>query len=96
MLDEVVEEIIAGCRRSGADGLLLALHGAMVTGRYADADGEVLRRLEGRLGPDLPIVATLDYHANVSPAMAEYADALVGYQTYPHIDQRGSGWRPRD
>ena len=38
-----------------------------------------------------PIVATLDYHANVSPAMAEHADALIGYQTYPHVDQREKG-----
>ena len=78
-------------RRSGADGLLLALHGAMVTGRYADADGEMLRRLRVELGPELPIVATLDYHANVSAAMAEHADALIGYQTYPHVDQRERG-----
>ncbi len=91
VLDEVVEGIIRGVRRSDADGLLLALHGAMVTARYADADGEVLRRLRTELGPELPIVATLDYHANVSAAMAEYADALVGYQTYPHVDQRERG-----
>ncbi len=63
----------------------------MVARSYPDADGEVLRRLRGLLGEDLPIVTTLDYHANVSPAMAEHADALVGYQTYPHVDQRGIG-----
>ena len=90
IFDEIVEEIADGCRRSSVDGLLLALHGAMVARSYPDADGEVLRRLRGLLGDDLPIVTTLDYHANVSPAMAEHADALVGYQTYPHVDQRGS------
>ncbi len=92
--DEVLDEVVAaiGDATSGsADGLLLALHGAMVTARHADADGEVLRRLRARLGPGLPIVATLDYHANVSTAMAEHADALIGYQTYPHIDQREKG-----
>jgi len=91
VLDEVVEGIIQRVRQSGADGLLLALHGAMVTARYADADGEVLRRLRAELGSELPIVATLDYHANVSADMAEYADALIGYQTYPHLDQRERG-----
>ena len=91
VIDEVVEEIVDGCRRASADGLLLALHGAMVSRRHLDADGEVLRRLRAALGEGLPIVATLDYHANVSPAMAENADALVGYQTYPHIDQRSRG-----
>jgi microcystin degradation protein MlrC len=88
VLDEVVETIIQGVRQSGADGLLLALHGAMVTARYADADGEMLRRLRVELGSELPIVATLDYHANVSAAMADHADALIGY---PHVDQRERG-----
>ncbi len=91
VLDEVTSGIIEDCRRRPIEGLLLALHGAMVTPRHPDADGEVLRRIREALGPDLPIVASLDYHANVSPAMAEHADALVGYQTYPHVDQRERG-----
>jgi microcystin degradation protein MlrC len=90
VLDEVVAEI-GDSARGAVDGLLLALHGAMVTARHSDADGEVLRRLRATLGPSLPIVATLDYHANVSAAMVEHADGLVGYQTYPHIDQRAKG-----
>jgi microcystin degradation protein MlrC len=90
VLDEAVAEIGARARGS-ADGLLLALHGAMATAQYPDADGEVLRRLRATLGPDLPIVVTLDYHANVSPAMAGHADAMIGYQTYPHVDQRAKG-----
>lgn len=91
VIDEVVDAIRLGCRRSSADGLLLALHGAMVSSRHPDADGEVLRRLRAALGPGFPIVASLDYHGNVSPLQAESADALVGYQTYPHIDQRERG-----
>jgi microcystin degradation protein MlrC len=91
VLDEVVDGIATRVRQSGADGLLLALHGAMVTQRHADGDGAVLSRLRTKLGPELPIVATLDYHANVSAEMAENADALVGYQTYPHVDQRDRG-----
>jgi microcystin degradation protein MlrC len=91
MIEWAAERIIEGCRRGAADGLLLALHGAMVTPRHPDADGEVLRRLRIALGPDFPIVASLDFHGNVSPAMVEHADALVGYQTYPHVDQRACG-----
>ena len=91
VLDEVVAEIASGCKRSSADGLLLALHGAMVTHSHPDADGEVLRRLRGLLGDSFPIIASLDFHGNVSPMMAENADALVGYQTYPHVDQREIG-----
>jgi microcystin degradation protein MlrC len=91
VLDEVVDRIVADCRATHIDGLLLALHGAMVTPRHASADTEVLRRVREALGPVLPIVATLDFHANCSPRMADYANALIGYQTYPHVDQRQKG-----
>lgn len=91
VIDEVVGEIIDGCERSRADGLLLALHGAMVSRSHPGADGEVLRRLRRALGEGMPIVATLDFHGNVAAVMAEDADALIGYQTYPHIDQRQIG-----
>jgi microcystin degradation protein MlrC len=93
--DDVVDEVVAGIidevRHGQADGLLLALHGAMVTARHHDADAEVLRRLRGALGARLPIVTTLDYHANVAPDMTELSNALIGYQTYPHVDQKQCG-----
>src|SRR3954454_22010188 len=50
VIDEVVGVIIGGCRSASVDGLLLALHGAMVSRRHLDADGEVLRRLRDALG----------------------------------------------
>ncbi len=70
----------------GADGVLLALHGAMVTEDCADAEADLLRAVRVLVGPHVPIVATLDSHANVSPAMVALADALIGYTTYPHVD----------
>ncbi|MDE0089738.1 MAG: M81 family metallopeptidase [Candidatus Poribacteria bacterium] len=73
------------------DGLLLALHGAMVVESYPDGDGEVLRRLREIFGESLPIVVTLDHHANVSQQMVDYSTALVIYKTNPHIDQRQRG-----
>ena len=91
VLDEVVEKIISMCQEQPIDGLLLALHGAMVTPKFPSADTEVLRRVRNALGTKLPISVTLDFHANCAPQMAEYANALVGYQTYPHIDQRQRG-----
>ena len=72
-------------------GLLLALHGAMVVESYPDGDGEVLRRLRESFGQSLPIVVTLDHHANVSQQMVEKSTALVIYKTNPHIDQRQRG-----
>ena len=73
------------------DGLLLALHGALVAENYPDGDGEILRRLRETLGRDLPIVVTLDQHANVSEQMVAESTALVIYKTTPHIDQRQRG-----
>ena len=73
------------------EGVLLALHGAMVTESYPDGDGEVLRRLRDALGRDIPIVVTLDQHANVSEQMVAESTALVIYKTTPHIDQRQRG-----
>jgi microcystin degradation protein MlrC len=68
------------------DGVLLALHGAMVTDDHVDAEGDLLRGVRAIVGPHTPIIATLDSHANISNAMVETADALVGYTTYPHVD----------
>ena len=73
------------------EGLLLALHGALVVESYPDGDGEVLRRLRDTLGRDFPIVVTLDQHANVSEQMVAESTALVIYKTTPHIDQRQRG-----
>ena len=73
------------------EGLLLALHGAMVVESYPDGDGEVLRRLRDAFGQDFPIVVTLDQHANVSEQIVAESTALVIYKTTPHIDQRQRG-----
>jgi microcystin degradation protein MlrC len=73
------------------DGVLLALHGATVVEDYPDADGEMLRRIRTDVGPDLPIVVTLDLHANVSREMVELSTAIVMYQSNPHLDQQERG-----
>jgi microcystin degradation protein MlrC len=68
------------------DGVLLALHGAMAADGALDADGEIVRRVRRVVGPDVPIAVELDFHANVSRALVEQVDILVGYDTYPHLD----------
>jgi microcystin degradation protein MlrC len=75
------------------DGVLLHLHGAMVVDSYEDGEGELLARLRRILGPDVPIVVTLDLHANVTQQMADYASALIAFRTYPHIDQYERAWQ---
>ncbi len=67
-------------------GVLLALHGAMVSKEHRDADGELLALARRVVGASVPIVATLDLHANISHRMVNCADLLIGYHTYPHVD----------
>lgn len=76
-----------------ADAVLLALHGAMVAEGAPDVEGEVLRAVRARIGPGVPLVATLDLHANVTRLMVEQADALVLYHTAPHVDVFETGQR---
>src|SRR5215831_3913578 len=75
------------------DGALLHLHGAMVSDSHEDAEGEFLARLRNRLGAEAPVVVTLDLHANVTQRMADNANALIAYRTYPHIDQYERAWQ---
>jgi len=81
-------------RAHGAvDAVYLDLHGAMVAEHVDDADGEILRRVRNAVGPDVPLVASLDFHANLSRQMTRAATALVSYRTYPHVDMADTGAR---
>ena len=75
------------------DAVYLDLHGAMVAEHIDDADGETLARVRKAVGPDVLIVASLDFHANVSAQMVEQADGLVSFRSYPHIDMTETGAR---
>jgi len=89
--EELVGRMLARVEESEPlDGLLVAPHGATVSEEYRDADGEWLRRLRKQVG-NVPIVGTLDAHANLSPAMVENCNALIAYRTNPHLDQRQRG-----
>jgi microcystin degradation protein MlrC len=93
VLEEMTAHIAAEIQRQRPDGLLLALHGAMVAESYPDGDGEVLSRLRRALGSDFPIIVTLDLHGNLSPRLIEHCHAAVAYRTCPHVDQRECGRR---
>jgi microcystin degradation protein MlrC len=71
--------------RGRFDGIMLDLHGAMVTERLEDGEGELLRRIR-TIDATTPIAVAYDMHANLYPAMIENATVVAGYRTYPHID----------
>src|SRR6185503_16462884 len=92
--ERVAGELVSRLQQAlPVDGVYLDLHGAMVVETYDDGEGELLRRVRAAVGPGIPIVASLDLHANVTHAMIERADALVAYRTYPHVDMAETGAR---
>ncbi len=90
--DEVCERLCARLRAAmPVDGVFLALHGAATATVDRDPDGTLLRRVREIVGPDVPVLATLDLHCNVSWEMVRQADLLCGYITNPHVDQAERG-----
>ena len=92
--DKIAAKICDGIAEiKSLDGIYLDLHGAMVTQNYQDGEGELLRRIRQLVGPSLPIVVSLDLHANISPAMVELSSAIAIFRNYPHLDMARSGAR---
>jgi len=83
----IVDAVAQGC-----DAVLLDLHGAMVSERFEDGEGELLARMR-RVAPRVPIGVAHDMHANLFPAAARVATSLAGYQTYLHVDMYETGIR---
>lgn len=88
ILDELLDRLRAVLP---VDGVLLVLHGAMMAEGEPDATGEVLRAVRELVGPKVPVVGTLDLHANVTARMVQQATALIGYHTAPHVDAYETG-----
>ena len=92
IFDAVLSEILERVADAGRiDGVLFELHGSMVAEGIDDGDGHILSAIRDLVGPEVPILAQLDIHSNVSRTMIEKADVLVGRETYPEIDQAERG-----
>ncbi len=92
--EALMGEILAGLRDAGPlDGVLLALHGAMVIEDEPDSESEILERVRAVLPKDLPIVVTLDLHGHITRRMIQPHVAYIGYREYPHIDMYETGER---
>lgn len=92
--DTLTERLITSLRQAPKlDGILLALHGAMVADGYPQADEEIVRRIRTAFGSAIPVVVTHDFHGNPSPEIVRLSTALVSYQQNPHLDTRIRGRR---
>ncbi|MCQ0092443.1 M81 family metallopeptidase [Roseovarius sp. M141] len=94
--EEARAEITGECLRrltegGPFDGVFVALHGAMVTETDQDGDCQFLREIRAVVGPDIPLAITLDLHANIFDELADLANIVVSFRTYPHVDMRDVG-----
>jgi microcystin degradation protein MlrC len=92
--DTLVGEMEQRLRAAGpVDGLILALHGALVVDDQPDGDGEIIARMRAILPAEVPIGVSLDLHAHITPLMLQSRTFHVGYRTYPHTDMFETGQR---
>jgi microcystin degradation protein MlrC len=91
--ERIAQHIVADAGQGGFDAVYLDLHGAAVAEHVDDAEGELLERLRAVIGPLMPVVASLDLHANVTRRMLQHASAMSAYRTYPHVDGSDTGAR---
>lgn len=88
----VKERMLRDLKAAGTvDGVLLDLHGAMVTEEHDDGEGDLISAVREVVGPSVPIAVSLDFHGNISDTMVREADLLHGYKTYPHVDMGERG-----
>lgn len=91
-LDAMRDTLVSGLRRAApVNAVCLALHGAGVAEGIDDIESYILRHVRDAVGPRVPVVATLDLHANMTQAMLDHADALLGVNCYPHTDSFDRG-----
>src|SRR3954451_13806692 len=90
--EEVVDAMTGRLKAAmPVDGVYFCAHGAAITTEEDDPEGVMFERIRDIAGPDVPIVATFDLHANVSDRMVDNIDAFIGYRTNPHLDMRERG-----
>ena len=90
--DTMLETALRELDQAGPlDGLLVAPHGAGVSEQHRDMDGHWLSLVRERVGAEMPIIATMDAHTNLSQRMIDACDANIAYRSNPHLDQRQIG-----
>jgi microcystin degradation protein MlrC len=92
--DALKNELLEWLDNAGElDGILLCLHGAGTAVNAPDMEGDLARVVRERVGDTVPIVGTLDLHAHITPELLVNTDALLAWETYPHVDAFETGER---
>lgn len=91
--ERIVATMLEDLRAGGFDAIYLDLHGAAVTEQVDDAEGELLARIRDVVGMQMPLVASLDLHANVTERMLRLSNAMTAFRSYPHVDMAATGAR---
>jgi microcystin degradation protein MlrC len=86
VFDYVTGTMLDTLGKHEVDAVYLSLHGAGCTIGHDDLEGDTLELIRNKVGPDIPIVYTLDLHGTLTEKMTRNADAVSIYRTYPHID----------
>lgn len=89
--EEILSAIFA--KLEGIDGIYVSLHGAMGADGELDPEGYLLEKLRKRVGPEMPIVISLDLHGILTDRMLRNVDGFAIYRTYPHVDFADTGRR---
>ena len=93
VFEHYIEEIKNGLEETDLDGILLELHGAMVTESLQDTETHIVKEIRKTVGYDMPIMVALDLHANISHNILEEATMVFGYHRSPHLDRAETGNR---
>ncbi len=92
--DHLSNDFLSSLAQSGkVDAAYFSLHGAMQAENENDPEGFLLQEARHILGPEIPIVVSLDLHGVLTDRMLEHSDAIVTYHTYPHVDFFETGVR---
>jgi microcystin degradation protein MlrC len=92
--DWIQQEVLSALTKAlPVDAVLLALHGSMAAEEHPDVEGELLEAIRKLIGPAIPLVSTLDLHANITSRMVAAADAAGAVSLYPHVDIYETGIR---
>ncbi len=91
LLGDLIDGIRAAKQSGPVDAVCLSLHGAGVAEGTDDLEGSILTAVRDVVGPDVPVLATLDLHGNVTQTMVDKATILLGCHLYPHVDAHERG-----